>query len=156
MTVHQSEANNSGGGPGNFCWFFFHFMYMISDSRHGDLKFFLMSFKHWPRWNGQHFADSIFKCIFSNENVLISIKISLKFVPKGPINNIPALLRWWLGADQAISHYLNHWWFYHQCKYASLSLNELTYWHFWDAKVTLRMQFSISSYWLISCIFPGK
>ena len=38
------------------------------------------------------FADDIFKCIFSNENVLISIKISLKFVPKGQINNIPALV----------------------------------------------------------------
>ena len=30
--------------------------------------------------------------IFLNENVSISIKISLKFVPKGPINNIPALV----------------------------------------------------------------
>ena len=34
----------------------------------------------------------IFKCIFLNENVLISITISLKFVPKGQINNIPALV----------------------------------------------------------------
>ena len=41
--------------------------------------------------NGRHFPDDIFKCIFLNENVLISIKISLKFVPKGQINNIPAL-----------------------------------------------------------------
>ena len=45
-----------------------------------------------PRQNGRHFADDIFKCIFLNENVLISIKISLKFVPKGQINNIPALV----------------------------------------------------------------
>ena len=37
------------------------------------------------------FQDDIFKCIFLNENELISIKISLKFVPKGQINNIPAL-----------------------------------------------------------------
>ena len=35
---------------------------------------------------------AIFKCIFSDENVLISIKISLKFVPKGQTNNIPALV----------------------------------------------------------------
>ena len=40
-----------------------------------------------PRQDGRHFPDAIFKCIFLNENVLISIKISLKFVPKGPINN---------------------------------------------------------------------
>ena len=44
-----------------------------------------------PRQNEQHFADDIFKCIFFNENVWISIKISLKFVAKGPINNIPPL-----------------------------------------------------------------
>ena len=30
---------------------------------------------------------------FFNENVIISIKISLKFVPDGPINNIPALVQ---------------------------------------------------------------
>ena len=35
---------------------------------------------------------AIFKCIFLNGNVLISIKIWLKFVPKGQINNIPALV----------------------------------------------------------------
>ena len=33
-----------------------------------------------------------FKYIFLNENVCIYIKISLKFVLNGPINNIPALV----------------------------------------------------------------
>ena len=37
-------------------------------------------------------ADDIFKCISVNEKYFILIKISLKFVPKGPINNIPALV----------------------------------------------------------------
>ena len=46
-----------------------------------------------PRRNEQHFAGDIFKRIFFNENVWISIKISLKFVPNGPINNIPALVQ---------------------------------------------------------------
>ena len=46
-----------------------------------------------PRQNGQHFPDDIFKCIFFNENIPISIEISLKFVPRGPINNIPALVQ---------------------------------------------------------------
>ena len=46
-----------------------------------------------PRQNGRHFPDNTFKCIFFNENVWISIKISLKFVPKGSINNIPALVQ---------------------------------------------------------------
>ena len=31
--------------------------------------------------------DNIFKCIFFNENIWISITISLKFVPKGSIDN---------------------------------------------------------------------
>ena len=46
-----------------------------------------------PRQNGRHFADDALKCIFLNENVWIPIKFSLKFVPKVPINNIPALVR---------------------------------------------------------------
>ena len=46
-----------------------------------------------PRQNGRHFADDTFKRIFLNENFRISIKISLKFVPKGPINNIPVLVQ---------------------------------------------------------------
>ena len=45
-----------------------------------------------PRRNEQHFADDIFKHIFFNENVWILIKISPKFVPWGPINNIPSLV----------------------------------------------------------------
>ena len=46
-----------------------------------------------PRQTGRHFADDIFKCIFLNENVWIPIKISLKFVPKCPINNNPSLVQ---------------------------------------------------------------
>ena len=45
------------------------------------------------RQNGPHFTDNIFKCIFLNENVRIPIEISLKFVPKGPFNYIPALVQ---------------------------------------------------------------
>ena len=45
------------------------------------------------RQNGCRFADDTFKCIFLTENVIIAIKISLKYVPKGLINNIPALVQ---------------------------------------------------------------
>ena len=45
------------------------------------------------RQNGHLFADDIFKCIFFTEDVSISSKISLKFVPKGPIDNILALVQ---------------------------------------------------------------
>ena len=40
-----------------------------------------------PRQSWCHFADDIFRCIFFNKNVWISI--SLKFVPKVPMSNIP-------------------------------------------------------------------
>ena len=59
-----------------------------------------------PRQNGRHFPDDIFIFIFLNENVWISIKISLKFVPKGPINNIPALVQiraWRRPGDKPLS-----------------------------------------------------
>ena len=45
------------------------------------------------RQNGSHFADDSFKCILLNENFQSANEISLKFVPKGPINNIPALVQ---------------------------------------------------------------
>ena len=44
-----------------------------------------------PGQNGRYFADDIFRCIFMNEKFCILIKISLKFVPMGPIDNNPAL-----------------------------------------------------------------
>ena len=55
-----------------------------------------------PRKNGRHFADDILKCIFVNKNVWIS----LKFVPKVRINNIPALVQivaWRRPGDKPLS-----------------------------------------------------
>ena len=46
-----------------------------------------------PRQNGRQCADDNFKRMFLNESVRITIKISLEFVPKGRINNIPALVQ---------------------------------------------------------------
>ena len=52
----------------------------------------------WPlintlkqRQDSRRFPDDIFKHILLNENGCILMKISLKFVPQGPINNISAL-----------------------------------------------------------------
>ena len=59
-----------------------------------------------PRQNGRHFPDGIFKCMFLNENVWIAIEISLKFIPKGLINNIPALVQimaWRRTGDKPLS-----------------------------------------------------
>ena len=58
-----------------------------------------------PRQNGCHFPD-IFKCFSMIKNVWISIKISLKFIIKGPVNNIPALVQimaWRRPGDKPLS-----------------------------------------------------
>ena len=39
------------------------------------------------------FADDIFNCIFLNENDRIPIQISLKYVPRSPTDNKPALVQ---------------------------------------------------------------
>ena len=75
--------------------------------------------------NGHHFTDDIFKCIFLNENVWISLKISLKFVPKVRINNITALAQIMAWCWPDTSHHLNQWWLVCWRIYASLGLNEL-------------------------------
>ena len=59
-----------------------------------------------PRQNGRHFPDDTFERIFLNDNVRILIKISLKFVPKGPIINIPSLVQiiaWRRPGDKPLS-----------------------------------------------------
>ena len=59
-----------------------------------------------PRQNGRRFTADTFKRIFSDESVRISIKILLKFVPKGPINNNPALVQimaWCRSGDKPLS-----------------------------------------------------
>ena len=58
-----------------------------------------------PRQDGRLFRD-IFKSIFFNENVWFLIKISLMFVPKAPINNIPSLVQimaWRQSGDKPLS-----------------------------------------------------
>ena len=70
------------------------------------------------RQNGRHFADDIFKRIFLNGNVWISINISLRFVPRGPINNIPALVQimvWRRSGDKPLSETMVISWLTHIC-----------------------------------------
>ena len=59
-----------------------------------------------PRQDGHYFAEDVLKCIFLNENVWISLTIPPKFVPRGPINNIPALVQiitWRRPGDKPLS-----------------------------------------------------
>ena len=69
-----------------------------------DMEEYINSLR--PRRNRRHFADDIFQCIFLNENEWISLRISLKFVPKVRINNIPSLVQvmtWRRPCDKPLS-----------------------------------------------------
>ena len=72
-----------------------------------DAKFYLSLFAHLPLDKmAAILADNIFKHIFLNEKFCILIKISLKFVPKGPIDNNPALVQmmpWRRRGDKPLS-----------------------------------------------------
>ena len=66
-------------------------------------------------------ADDIFNCIFLNENDRIPIQTSLRYVPRGPIDNNLALVQvmaWCRTGDkplpeammtQFIDAYMQHW-----------------------------------------------
>ena len=78
-----------------------------------------------PRQNVCDFAAVMFKCIFLNENFDISIKRTLKFGPKGRIDNIPTLVQIMAarrpGEKPLFGLMMIYWRIY-----ASLGLNELT------------------------------
>ena len=78
------------------------------------------------RQHGRHFPDDVFKGIFVNENILIPTEISHKFVPNGPINNVPILVQimaWHRPGDKP---YLNQLCLDYRRIYASFGPNELT------------------------------
>ena len=68
---------------------------------------------HLP-WQKGHFADDVFRCIFANEKFHILIKTSLRFVPKGPIDNNPALppLGGFYASGQEYNDIMGIWWVY--------------------------------------------
>ena len=74
-----------------------------------DLSLFVArqkSLTHPPlEKNGHRFADDIFKCIFMTEKLCILIRISVKFVSKCLIDNIPTsvlVMAWRLTRDKSL------------------------------------------------------
>ena len=77
----------------------------INDSKRYQWSFIWINTLR-PRQNARHFKGDTFRCIFLNENVRISFKISMKFVPYCPINNILALVQimaWRRPGDKPLS-----------------------------------------------------
>ena len=96
--------------------------FVLPYSIHVVMTFFLMKCYRWIdtlrlRQYGCHF-----KCLFLNENVWILTKNSLKFVPKGKLNNIPALVQiraWHRPGAKPLS---DPWWLYaYMCHAVSMS-----------------------------------
>ena len=87
----------------NQCWLIISEVLWHSDSPDGS---FSGNAYIEAKTNGRYFKDDILKCIFLNENAWISIKISLNFVPKVQINNIPTLVQimaWRRPGDKPLS-----------------------------------------------------
>ena len=101
-----------------------------------------------PGQNGRHFADDIFKCIFLNENARISLNISLKFIPKVRINNIPAfvqIMAWRQPGDKSLSEPMMVSLLTHICVTRPQWVNSSP-WDKMDA--ILQMTFSNVFYWM--------
>ena len=72
----------------------------------------------------RHFIDNIFKCIFLNENAWILLRISLNFVPRVRINNIPSLVQimaWCRPGDKPLSEPMMVSLLMHMCHSASMT-----------------------------------
>ena len=88
----------------------FSFKKMHLEMSSGKWRPFCLGFNVLTHWGRDKMAaisqTTTFKYIFLNENVIISAKISLKFVPTGPIDNIPAFIQimaWCRPGDKSLS-----------------------------------------------------
>ena len=74
------------------------------------------SLVHWylsaslPGQNGRHFTDDIFKCIFRMKKHGYQLKFHWSLFLGVQLTIFQHWFGWWLGADQATSHYLNQCW----------------------------------------------
>ena len=71
------------------------------------------------------YLSTFLECTYLKENIWISIKISLNFVRKGPINNIPALAQIMAWRRPGAYPCLNHLWLICWRIYVSLGRNDL-------------------------------
>ena len=107
--VTGDQPSTLGGPWGNpgFCFFRKHWIPLPNHVAKGHLK----------HWGWDRVAD-ISKMLFSS--AFYSMKMFAEVCSQGS-----NWFRYWLGAEQVASHYLNQWCIIYWCIYASLSLNEL-------------------------------
>ena len=84
-----------------------------------------------PRQNGGHFADDTFKRISLNEKMLeFRSKFHWSLFLRAQLTISQHWFWWWLGANHATRHYLNHPWLVYRRIYASPGPNGLRALHF--------------------------
>ena len=97
------------------------------------------------RPNGRYFPDDIFKHTLLNENVLISIKMSLKFVPMGPA--MVPIMAWRRPGDKPLSEpmmisLLTHIWVtrpqWVKCKSYKVKLSLKWISTYWNKKIFIK------------------
>ena len=74
----------------------------------------------WPPFPRQHFQMHCF-----NNDIWISVKISLKIFPRSIFNSIPTLIQIMAWRPSGTRHYLNQWWLDYGRLYPSLGSNVL-------------------------------
>ena len=118
--VHTAES---------FLWHDFSGDTSIADSLEASIPYTIN--KLTPRQNGRHFADDIFKYIFFNDNLWVSIKMPLNFSCKGTNNTIPSLdqiIAWRRSGDKPLSESMMARFQTHICVTQPQSVNTVSYW----------------------------
>ena len=78
-----------------------------------------------PRQDGRHFSDDVLSNAFSWMKMYeFRLRFDWILFLGFQLTIFQQWLRFWLGAVQATSHYLNQWWLVYWRIYASLGLNE--------------------------------
>ena len=84
------------------------------------------SLTHWGREKMDAISQNIFSRAFSSMKIVVFwSKFHWNLFARIQLTIIRHWFRWWPGADQATSHYLNQWWLIYRRIYA-LGLNELS------------------------------
>ena len=101
----------------------------------------------WPPFCRRHI-----QCIYFNENGCISINVSVKFVPKGQISNIPALVQimaWRRPGDKPLSEPVMISLLTHICVTRPQWVNSLAFGTFeWNCLKFSNFQTNFSDFWL--------
>ena len=82
---------------------------------------------HWGRDKMDAISQTTFSRAFSWMKIFeFRLKFHWNLFLRVQLTIFQHWFRWWLGAVQATSHYLNQWWLIYRCINASLGLNELS------------------------------